>query len=157
MERDRKGRARGKQTKRVDTLTAERRTEWVRKAIIQGFGTSDIIAAINADTKWGGISRRQAFRYIAKALDDVRKMSNRDRALELGKAIERNEMIIRKSLSPATGGEVDLRTAVRANQANARLMGLEAPTRHAHGQDPDLPPIDNGGDFYVLVQEVAEG
>lgn len=157
MERDQKGRRRGKHKKRVDTLTAERRTEWVRKAIIQGFGTSDILAAINKDPKWGGISRRQSFRYIAKALGEVRAASTRERSLELGKAIERNEMIIRKSLSPPEGGEVDLRTAVRANQANARLMGLEAPTRHAHGQDPDLPPIEAGGDFIVLVQEVAEG
>lgn len=138
--------------KRVDAPTAERRLEWVRKAIIQGFGTSDILSAIDKDWK---ISRRQAFRYIAKALSDIREASTRERSLELGKAIERNEMIIRKALSPLKAADVDLRTAVRANAQNARLMGLEAPTRHAHGADPDLPALP-GGDFIVLVQEVRE-
>lgn len=137
---------------RVDAPTAERRLEWVRKAIIQGFGTSDILRAIDKD--WG-IGRRQAFRYISKALKDIQAASSRDRGLELGKAIERNEMIIRKALSPLKAADVDLRTAVRANAQNARLMGLEAPTRHAHGADPDLPALP-GGDFIVLVQEVVE-
>lgn len=161
--RDKLGRRRGRQTKRVDTIEAERRTEWVRKAIIDGFPTSDILAAVNSDPKWAGISRRQFFRYFKKAFDDVKASAKRDREFELGKAIERNETIIRRSLNPpkdakgALIGEVDLRTAVRANHLNARLMGLEAPTRHAHGADPDLPSLPAGGDFIVLVQEVVEG
>lgn len=139
---------------RVDAPTAERRLEWVRKAITEGFGTSDIVSTI--EKSWS-IGRRQSFRYVAKALADIRASSTRERTLELGKAIERNEMIIRRALAPTkeSGAEVDLRTALRANQLNARLLGLEAPTRHAHGADPDLPALP-AGDFIVLVQEVVE-
>lgn len=140
--------------KRVDTVTVERRVEWVRKAIIKGFGTADILAAIDKEP-WG-ISRRQAFRYVAKALSEIQKASGRDRKLEVAKAIERNEMILRRALSPAKGEEPNLSAAVRANAQNARLLGLEAPTRHAHGADPDLPALPAGGDFIVLVQEVRE-
>jgi hypothetical protein len=124
----------------------------VRKSIIQGFGNADILATIDKDWK---ISRRQAFRYIAQALKDVKESSARDRALEIGKAVERNEMILRKALNPPKDVDVDLRTAVKANEANIRLMGLAAPTRHAHGADPELPALP-GGDFIVLVQEVRE-
>lgn len=152
--RDRLGRARAdEQTARVDAVTADRRREWVKKAIVQGFGSSDILAAIETD-KWG-ISRRQAYRYLEKALEEVQASSTRKRELEIGKAIERNEMILRKALSPPKGTDVDLRTAVRANEANARLMGLAPPVRLRHGSDPESP-LPASGDFIVLVQEVVE-
>jgi hypothetical protein len=153
--RDKLGRARPETTtSRVDKLEAERRVEVVKKSIVQGFSTGDIVRYIDTQTDWG-ISRRQIFRYIEKAFAEVRAASKRDTQLELGKAIERNEMIIRKSLSPAKGIPEDLRVAVRANQANARLLGLEKPIRHRHGADPESPPLP-GGDFIVLVQEVVE-
>lgn len=153
--KDKLGRARpATTTKRVDKLEAERRREFIRKAIVQGFSRNDIVRAITVDTDWG-ISVRQIERYIAQALALVQGDSVRDKKLELGKAIERNEMILRKALAPPKGTDVDLFIAIRANQSNARLMGLEAPTRHAHGADPDLPVLP-GGDFILLVQEVVE-
>lgn len=153
--RDKLGRARPETTtSRVDKLESERRVEVIKKSIIQGFGTGDIVRYIQTQTEWG-ISRRQIFRYIEKAFAEVRASSKRETTLELGKAIARNEMIIRKALSPAKGIPEDLRVAVRANQSNARLLGLEAPLRHRHGADPESPPLP-GGDFIVLVQEVVE-
>lgn len=153
--RDRLGRARPETTtKRVDKIEATRRREIIRKAIVQGFGTADIIREISTNTDWG-ISVRQIERYIAQALAMIVREGARDKKLETGKAIERNEMILRKALAPGKGKEMDLFIAIRANQSNARLMGLEAPTRHAHGSDPDLPVLP-GGDFILLVQEVVE-
>lgn len=163
--RDRLGRRRGRQVKRVDTLEAERRTEWFRKAIVEGWSTADIVAAVakQKDEEFAKLSRRQIFRYLAAALDDVRNSAKIDRTLELGKAIARNETIIRRALNPPVNDkgkplyDMDLRTAQRANQANARLMGIEPPVRLRHGGDPDSPPLEAGGNFVVLVQEVVEG
>lgn len=158
--RDKLGRPRGEQHKRVDQIEADRRTEVICKSIIEGHSNADILRYIQTQTDWD-LSRRQIFRYIDKALKEVRASSKRERELELGKAIGRNEMIIRRALAPAKGkdgktGEQDLRVAVRANALNARLLGLEAPVRLRHGGDPDSPPLPSG-DFIVLVQEVAEG
>ena len=153
--KDRLGRARPETTtKRVDKLEATRRREFIRKAIVQGFGTNDIIREIQRSTDWG-ISVRQIERYIAQALAEIQSSSAREKKLEIGKAIERNEMVMRRALAPGKGKDMDLFSALRANSANARLMGLDAPTRHAHGSDPDLPVLP-GGDFILLVQEVVE-
>lgn len=156
VDRDKLGRARPRtQTKRVDKLESARRVEQIRKAIIQGFQTADIIRYVKTDTDWN-IDQRQIERYIAKAFESIQKDGTRVRELEISKAIERNEMILRATLAPPKGTPVDYRVAIRANLANARLMGLEAPVRHRHGADPDSPPLPAGGDFIVLVQEVAE-
>lgn len=153
--RDRRGRRRPAPKVRVDALTSAKRVAMIRKSIIQGFTPSDIIQVVKTQTDWD-VDRRQIYRYIATANEEIKKDGARMRELELSKAIARNELILRATLSPPKGTPVDYLTALRANLANAKLMGLEPPVRHRHGADPESPPLPAGGDFIVLVQEVAE-
>jgi hypothetical protein len=159
VRRDKLGRRIPERHPRIDDVEAHRRREVIRKAIIQGFPSADIILYVKKETDWD-LSTRQVERYIGQALKSIREAAKRDRETEVGKAIERNDMLFRQAISPPLlNGKKqapDLRVAARANQQNARLMGLEAPLRHRHGADPDAPPLPPGGDFILLVQEVVE-
>jgi hypothetical protein len=140
---------------KADKIERDRRLDTIRKAILEGYATQEIARYVLTQTDWN-IDKRQIFRYVRAAREIIQENSRRDRELETGKAIERNEMILKATLSPPRGTPPDYRTALRANAANVRLMGLEAPLRHSHGADPEAPPLPDGGDFIILVQEVVE-
>jgi hypothetical protein len=153
---DRTGRRRPQKVGvKADKIECDRRIDTIRRAILKGFSTQDIIRYVLTQTDWD-IDKRQIFRYVRAARRSVQDSSRRNREEETAKAIERNEMILKATLSPPRGVPPDYRGALRANIANVRLMGLDAPLRHSHGADPEAPPLPDGGDFIILVQEVVE-
>lgn len=146
-----------KPRKKIDKIELSRRVAVVRTSITQGFSRADIQLFAKTQTEWD-ITERQVDRYIARAVKDLSDSGRRDKELERAKCIARNDLIISRTMTAPKGKSPDYRTAMRANQLNARLLGLDVQRRWL-GNDPEhpLPAPTGGGDFIVLVQEVVEG
>lgn len=86
--------------------------------------------------------RATAHRYISKALtelaEEVRGDTTRVRDLELARL---DRMLLGVWGNAVKGDVQSVDRAVKIMERRAKLLGLDAPTKLAHGGDPEAPPI----------------
>jgi hypothetical protein len=140
--------------KRLTKAQRNLRIGTVATMILNGYRRHDIHNYINEKLAiaWDGPSERSIDRMIASARKLIEKTVADDIDLEKNKARMRLEDLYRKANGKQLYG-----TALRVQRAINKLLGLEAPTKVRHGNDPDAPLPQGGGNFYVLIQEAVEG
>jgi hypothetical protein len=130
------------------------RVATVATMLINGFKRHDVHAYVNEKLaeKWDFLSERGIDRLIQRATKVIGTEATADIVLEKGKANSRLDYLYRKAVDAKLYG-----TALRVQRAINKMHGLEAPIKLRHGSDPENPLPAGGGNFYVLIQEVAEG
>jgi hypothetical protein len=148
---------------KLERISQAERTVRVAQIVqmrLQGFKRGDVYRYVNAKLigdkpgQWHSpMSERSLSRLIAAADKLIAEEATHDRAFETGKAIARLEALYRKSYAAGLLG-----TALRVQSRINKMLGLDAPVKVAHGNDPDNPlPIPVGtAAFTVLIQEVRE-
>lgn len=97
----------------------------------------DIAAAI-------GISKSQAHRLVVAGLQEVREQISADADLLRAEELSRLNRMLEGLWSSARKGDVHaVDRVLKISERRAKLLGLDAPVRLAHGGDADAPPIES--------------
>jgi hypothetical protein len=119
---------------RVRGEELRRRIELVRAKLLAG-NTRRWVAKLIA-SEWG-LKPSQCWAYVRKAEAEIREFADRDAATWLHEHIA-----IRRDIRRRANDAADLRTELSAAESEARLLGLEPPTRLQHsGPGGGLIPI----------------
>lgn len=109
-----------------DGLVVEHRISKIKESILIGMTTKEILERFGAKEINGkfnkyyfGVSNRQIDNYIAKAKEQIRESSNFDKTKELGRAIERYDLLFKSAISKS-----DFKTATIINEKLTNLLGL---------------------------------
>jgi hypothetical protein len=119
---------------RVRGEELRRRIELVRAKLLAG-NTRRWVAKLVA-TEWG-LKPSQTWAYVRKAEAEIREIADRD-----GPAWLSEHIAVRRDIRRRANDAADLRTELSAAESEARLLGLEPPTRLQHsGPGGGLIPI----------------
>jgi len=105
----------------LDSITLEHRVAKVKESILVGFTTKEIRERFGDEKSkyYFGVSTRQIDNYIAKAKEEIRASSNFDKTKELGRAIERYDMLFKASMASNK-----IKEATTINKELSTLLGL---------------------------------
>lgn len=134
----------------LDEITLEHRIAKVKESILVGFTTKEIRDRFgNEKSKhYFGVSTRQIDNYIAKAKEQIRESSDFDKPRELGKAIERYNLLFKSAMA-----RNDIKAALIANDKLSTMLGLiqksdnEIPTAHTEKLEMNAEQIEAAQKF----------
>lgn len=115
-----------------------------------GLGYSEIAQRI-------GCSLSTAHGYVDKAMAESRAQVDADAAVLKAEELSRMDAMLRGLWPDARKGHhgaVD--RVLKIMERRAKLLGLDAPTRHALGGDGDAPPIKSVNNMQGLTDEQLE-
>lgn len=118
---------------RTSKTDLEQRIELTHRLLASRARKGDIKKTLIA--RWG-VSARTAENYLARARERILADSQQPREQHRANAIAFYESIIGDM-------QASTRDRIKAQERMDRLLGLEAPTRHVHGGEQDLPPIQH--------------
>ncbi len=117
-----------KQRYKSDKTELLRRVRIVEELLITGASRPQILHYISLVEKIE-VSDRQVRNYIRYAHQHLERAAKIDRRAEMTIARKRLDLIFNLAVSPGKGQAKNLRAAVQATSARAKLLGLNAPTK----------------------------
>ena len=120
-----------------------------------GKGYTEIAAAL-------GIGKSQAHRLVTAALIDARQQVSADANDLRAEELSRLDAMLGGLWADARRGNVSaIDRVLKIMERRARLLGLDAPTRLAHGGDGAAPPIQTENGIYAIsdaeLEAIARG
>lgn len=139
-------------TAKVQTLERQKKALELRR---MGLGYVEIAEAM-------GISKSQAQRLVVAALADSRAEITAEADGLRAEELSRLDAMLRGLWPDARKGSVSaVDRVLKIMERRAKLLGLDAPLRLAHGGDGDAPPIQSEHGIYAIsdaeLEAIARG